>query len=38
LAEVIEFRDFVDLLIQRFEQMKNEPEYIDVPPKQGVAD
>lgn len=30
LAEVIEFRDFVDMLSKKFEQIKSEPGYIDV--------
>lgn len=37
LAEVIEFRDFVDVLVKRFEQMKNEPGYIDIPPPESQA-
>lgn len=31
LAEVIEFRDFVNVLIRKFEQIKNEPGFIDIP-------
>lgn len=31
LAEVIEFRDFVNVLIRKFDQIKNEPGYIDIP-------
>lgn len=31
MAEVIEFRDFVEVLARRFEQIKSEPDYIDLP-------
>jgi hypothetical protein len=31
LAEVIEFKDFVDVLIQKFEKMMSEAGYIDIP-------
>mgnify|MGYP003648576918 CR=1 FL=1 len=33
MAEVLEFRDFVEVLAKRFESIKSEPGYIEVPPK-----
>lgn len=31
VAEVVEFKDFVELLIEKLEKIKEEPGYIDVP-------
>ncbi|MBN9556323.1 MAG: DUF2292 domain-containing protein [Alphaproteobacteria bacterium] len=34
IAQVIEYRDFVEAFIARLEQIRNEPGHIDLPPKE----